>query len=55
MSRCGHDAVGAVGVAAAVHALLPVGWNVAEAAVNDGRSQIILDHDRAGAARWSCG
>jgi tRNA A-37 threonylcarbamoyl transferase component Bud32 len=29
---------------------LPVGWNVAEVAVNDGRSVITLDHDRAGAA-----
>jgi hypothetical protein len=29
---------------------LPVGWRVAEVAVNDGRSVITLDHDRAGAA-----
>jgi hypothetical protein len=29
---------------------LPVGWNVAEVAVNNGRSLITLDHDRAGAA-----
>jgi tRNA A-37 threonylcarbamoyl transferase component Bud32 len=29
---------------------LPVGWSVAEVAVNNGRSLIILDHDRAGAA-----
>jgi tRNA A-37 threonylcarbamoyl transferase component Bud32 len=28
--------------------LLPVGWNVAEVAVNNGRSQIVLNHDRAG-------
>ncbi|HKQ02523.1 MAG TPA: phosphatase PAP2 family protein [Actinomycetes bacterium] len=28
--------------------LLPVGWNVAEIAVNNGRSQIVLNHDRAG-------
>jgi hypothetical protein len=27
---------------------LPVGWSVAEVAVNDGRSVITLDHDRAG-------
>jgi tRNA A-37 threonylcarbamoyl transferase component Bud32 len=27
---------------------LPVGWSVAEAAVNDGRSVLTLDHDRAG-------
>ena len=30
--------------------LLPVGWKVAEVAVNNGRSVITLDHDRAGAA-----
>jgi hypothetical protein len=29
---------------------LPVGWSVAEVAVNNGRSAITLDHDRAGAA-----
>jgi hypothetical protein len=29
---------------------LPVGWTLAEVAVNDGRSVITLDHDRAGAA-----
>jgi tRNA A-37 threonylcarbamoyl transferase component Bud32 len=29
---------------------LPVGWNVAEVAVNNGRSVLTLDHDRAGAA-----
>jgi hypothetical protein len=29
---------------------LPVGWNVAEVAVNNGRSLITLNHDRAGAA-----
>jgi hypothetical protein len=29
---------------------LPVGWSLAEVAVNDGRSVITLDHDRAGAA-----
>jgi hypothetical protein len=29
--------------------LLPVGWTVADVAVNDGRSVITLDHDRAGA------
>jgi tRNA A-37 threonylcarbamoyl transferase component Bud32 len=29
---------------------LPVGWSVAEVAVNDGRSVLTLDHDRAGAA-----
>jgi hypothetical protein len=29
---------------------LPVGWNVAEVAVNNGRSVITLDHDRAGDA-----
>jgi tRNA A-37 threonylcarbamoyl transferase component Bud32/membrane-associated phospholipid phosphatase len=29
---------------------LPVGWSVAEVAVNDGRSLLTLDHDRAGAA-----
>jgi tRNA A-37 threonylcarbamoyl transferase component Bud32/membrane-associated phospholipid phosphatase len=29
---------------------LPVGWSVAEVAVNNGRSVITLDHDRAGAA-----
>src|SRR5829696_7005471 len=28
--------------------LLPVGWSVAEVAVNNGRSVITLDHDRAG-------
>ena len=28
--------------------LLPVGWNVAEVAVNNGRSLITLNHDRAG-------
>jgi hypothetical protein len=27
---------------------LPVGWSVAQVAVNDGRSMITLDHDRAG-------
>ena len=27
---------------------LPVGWNVAEVAVNNGRSLITLNHDRAG-------
>ena len=30
--------------------LLPVGWSVAEVAVNNGRSVITLDHDRAGIA-----
>jgi tRNA A-37 threonylcarbamoyl transferase component Bud32 len=30
--------------------LLPVGWKVAEVAVNDGRSVITVDHDRAGKA-----
>jgi hypothetical protein len=30
--------------------LLPVGWSVAEVAVNNGRSVITLDHDRAGTA-----
>jgi tRNA A-37 threonylcarbamoyl transferase component Bud32/membrane-associated phospholipid phosphatase len=30
--------------------LLPVGWSVAEVAVNNGRSVITLDHDRAGRA-----
>jgi tRNA A-37 threonylcarbamoyl transferase component Bud32/membrane-associated phospholipid phosphatase len=30
--------------------LLPVGWSVAEVAVNNGRSVITLDHDRAGPA-----
>jgi tRNA A-37 threonylcarbamoyl transferase component Bud32 len=30
--------------------LFPVGWSVAEVAVNDGRSLITLDHDRAGKA-----
>jgi tRNA A-37 threonylcarbamoyl transferase component Bud32 len=30
--------------------LLPVGWSVAEVAVNNGRSVITLDHDRAGQA-----
>src|SRR5215211_3137869 len=30
--------------------LLPVGWSVAEVAVNDGRSVLTLDHDRAGKA-----
>jgi tRNA A-37 threonylcarbamoyl transferase component Bud32/membrane-associated phospholipid phosphatase len=29
---------------------LPVGWSVAEVAVNNGRSLLTLDHDRAGAA-----
>jgi hypothetical protein len=29
---------------------LPVGWSVAMVTVNDGRSVITLDHDRAGAA-----
>jgi tRNA A-37 threonylcarbamoyl transferase component Bud32/membrane-associated phospholipid phosphatase len=29
---------------------LPVGWSVAEVAVNNGRSVITLDHDRAGTA-----
>jgi len=29
---------------------LPVGWTVAEVAVNDGRSVLTLDHDRAGDA-----
>jgi tRNA A-37 threonylcarbamoyl transferase component Bud32 len=29
---------------------LPVGWSVAEVAVNDGRSVLTLDHDRAGPA-----
>jgi hypothetical protein len=29
---------------------LPVGWSVAMVAVNDGRSVLTLDHDRAGAA-----
>jgi hypothetical protein len=29
---------------------LPVGWSVAEVAVNNGRSLITLNHDRAGAA-----
>jgi hypothetical protein len=29
---------------------LPVGWSVAEVAVNDGRSVLTLDHDRAGDA-----
>jgi hypothetical protein len=29
---------------------LPVGWGVAEVAVNNGRSVLTLDHDRAGAA-----
>jgi tRNA A-37 threonylcarbamoyl transferase component Bud32/membrane-associated phospholipid phosphatase len=29
---------------------LPVGWSVAQVTVNDGRSVITLDHDRAGAA-----
>jgi tRNA A-37 threonylcarbamoyl transferase component Bud32/membrane-associated phospholipid phosphatase len=28
--------------------LLPVGWSVAKVAVNDGRSVVIVDHDRAG-------
>jgi hypothetical protein len=28
--------------------LLPVGWSVAEVAVNNGRSVLTLDHDRAG-------
>ena len=28
---------------------LPVGWSVAEVAVNNGRSVLTLDHDRAGA------
>ena len=32
--------------------LLPVGWTVAEVAVNNGRSVITLDHDRAGKQRW---
>jgi len=30
--------------------LLPVGWSVAEVAVNNGRSVLTLDHDRAGTA-----
>jgi hypothetical protein len=30
--------------------LLPVGWSVAEVAVNNGRSLITFDHDRAGKA-----
>jgi hypothetical protein len=30
--------------------VLPVGWSVAEVAVNNGRSVITLDHDRAGGA-----
>jgi tRNA A-37 threonylcarbamoyl transferase component Bud32 len=30
--------------------LLPVGWSVAEVAVNNGRSLITMDHDRAGRA-----
>jgi len=30
--------------------LLPVGWSVAEVAVNNGRSVITLNHDRAGRA-----
>jgi membrane-associated phospholipid phosphatase/tRNA A-37 threonylcarbamoyl transferase component Bud32 len=30
--------------------LMPVGWSVAEVAVNNGRSVITLDHDRAGTA-----
>jgi hypothetical protein len=30
--------------------VLPVGWRVAEVAVNNGRSVITLDHDRAGPA-----
>jgi hypothetical protein len=30
--------------------LLPVGWSVAEVAVNNGRSVITLDHDRGGKA-----
>jgi tRNA A-37 threonylcarbamoyl transferase component Bud32 len=30
--------------------LIPVGWSVAEVAVNNGRSVIILDHDRGGNA-----
>ena len=29
---------------------LPVGWSIAEVAVNNGRSVITLNHDRAGAA-----
>jgi hypothetical protein len=29
---------------------LPVGWSVAQVAVNDGRSVLTLDHDRAGDA-----
>ena len=29
---------------------LPVGWSVAQVTVNDGRSVLTLDHDRAGAA-----
>jgi len=29
---------------------LPVGWSVARVTVNDGRSVLTLDHDRAGAA-----
>jgi hypothetical protein len=29
---------------------LPVGWSLAEVAVNNGRSVLTLDHDRAGAA-----
>ena len=29
---------------------LPVGWSIAEVAVNNGRSVLTLDHDRAGAA-----
>jgi hypothetical protein len=30
--------------------ILPVGWSVAEVAVNNGRSVLTLDHDRAGDA-----
>jgi hypothetical protein len=30
--------------------LLPVGWSVAEVAVNNGRSLITLNHDRGGKA-----
>ena len=32
--------------------LLPAGWTVAQVTVNNGRSVITVDHDRAGKRRW---
>jgi hypothetical protein len=43
------QAVPSAALVPCVHAL-PVGWSLADVAVNDGRSVLTLDHDRAGAA-----